>query len=203
MLKGRPSLMLACLAAGFGTEAAGQLTFPEPEVYPRAEDQARARLRLEPCAEADVGRGCYRYGNRLVREAPCTYHLDAGTIASIPTDQCYKMEAPRRFRGVWVNEFEGQAFIPEGTTAPEWPRGDPTMPNRREQFEQARAARIWIDVSPTDLDHEFRGRRAFIEFDGRKTMYPGDYGHLGMSGQYIVVDHVISLRECPETGECR
>jgi len=201
----RLRVMLVCTAAGLGTAAAGQFTFPEPEVYARPEDQARARLRLEPCAETDVGRGCYRWDSCLIREAPCTYHVDANTIASVPTDQCYKMEASRRYRGVWLDEFEGQAFIPEGTTAPEWPRGDATRSGWRERFESARASRIWLDVSRVGLEHHFRegGRKVLIEFDGRKTMYPGSYGHLGMSGHEIIVDHMISLKECPETGDCR
>jgi hypothetical protein len=33
-------------------------------------------------------------------------------------------------------------------------------------------------------------------------MYPGHYGHMGMAGQEIIVDRVISLRECPEAGIC-
>lgn len=196
---------LACATAVFATAAVGQFASPNPEVFARAEDQVRARLRGTPCTEADVGSACYRFDGRLIREAPCTYHIDPDMIGSLPTDQCYKMQAPRRYRGVWVDEFEGEAFIPEGTRAPEWPRGYPKSPEWRKQFEQARAATIWLDVERAGLGHNWRqgGRKAFIEFVGRQTMYPGQYGHMGMSGQEIIVDRVISLRECPATGVCR
>jgi hypothetical protein len=114
------------------------------------------------------------------------------------------MEASHHYRGVWVDEFEGQAFIPEGTTALEWPRGDVTTSEWREQFDRARAATIWLDVSRVNLGHRFRqgGRKLLIEFVGRKTMYLGYYGHMGMSGHEIIVDRVISLKECPGTGFC-
>ncbi|MBA3880745.1 MAG: hypothetical protein C0500_13635 [Sphingobium sp.] len=114
------------------------------------------------------------------------------------------MDAPRRYRGIWIDEFEGQHFIPEGVRVPEWPRGDPTTREWRRQADQAIAATIWLDVERTKLGHhrQLGGRRVFIEFIGRKTMYPGNYGHMGMSGQEIIVDHVISQRECPRTGAC-
>jgi hypothetical protein len=205
MLGHRLMFVLTCATAGFGTAAVGQfLASPNPEIFARAEDQARARLLRKPCAEADVGRGCYSFGGRLIREAPCAYHIESGVMGSLPTDQCYKMEVSRRYRGVWVDEFEGQAFISEGTKAPEWPRGDPKSPEWRKQVDQTVAATIWLDVERANVGHNWQkgGRKMFIEFVGRKTMYPGHYGHMGMAGQEIIVDRVISLRECPEAGIC-
>jgi hypothetical protein len=204
MLKNRLMIVLAFATIGVSTAAAGQFSDPDPDVFSHAEDQSRARLLNEPCTEVDEGRGCYRYDSRLIREMPCAYHIEAGVIGSKPTDQCYKMEAPRRYRGIWVDEFEGQAFIPEGTEAPEWPQGDPKSPEWRKEADRAIAATIWLDVERVNLGHERQrgGRKMFIEFIGRKTMYSGNYGHMGMSGQEIIVDRVISLRECPETGAC-
>jgi len=204
MLKTQHILALACATAGVSTAAIGQFAFPNPEVFARAEDQKRARLLGKPCTEADVGRACYRFDGRLIREAPCIYHIEAGVIGSLPTDQCYKMAPPRRYRGVWIDEFEGQAFIPEGTKAPEWPRGDPKSPEWRQEADRAIAATIWLDVERAKVGHNWQqgGRKVFIEFVGRKTMYPGHYGHMGMSGQEIIVDRVISLRECPKEGIC-
>lgn len=184
--------------------AVGQLTLPRPEVFSRAEDQQRTRLLKQPCAEADVGRGCYRYDDRLIREAPCTFHIDTRTIGSLPTDQCYKMEPARRYRGIWIDAFEGQQFIPEEAKAPEWPRGDPKSATWRKDVERAISATIWLDVERVKLGHKWQqgGRKAFIEFDGRKIMFTGNYGHMGMSGQEIIVDRVISLRDCPTSGPC-
>lgn len=194
-------LMAASAVAAFGIAKAGPQDFgpqdlEKPEVYARAEDQERARLLLKPCTEADVGHGCYRFDNRALREMPCAYHIAAGVIGSLPTDQCFKMEKPRRYKGIWIDEFEGQAFIPEGTAAPEWPVTDPSSPGWREQLERARAATIWLNVARVKLRHsaDEGGRKMFIDFIGRKTMYPGWYGHMGMSGSEIIVDRVISLK---------
>jgi hypothetical protein len=198
-------LALASVTAGFATAATGQFTPPEPEVFARAEDQQRARLLAKPCTKADVGRGCYYAREFLVREAPCTFHIDATTNGSLPVDQCYKMDVPRRYRGVWIDAFEGQQFIPDGAKEPQWPNGNLTSPDTRKKFEQARSETIWLSVGQVQLGHDFNngnGRRMLIDFIGRRTRFAGRYGHMGMSGREIVVDRVISLRECPKAGAC-
>lgn len=204
MLRIRLTAVFALVTIGISFPAIGQFASPNPEVFADAEDQQRARQLDQRCIEADEGRGCYRYDGRLIREAPCAYPIEFGVIAFKPTDQCYKMEAPRSYRGVWVDEFEGQAFIPEGAKTPEWPRGNPKSPEWKKEADRAIAATIWLDVERVNLSGEGRrdGRKFLIEFVGRKTMYSGHYGHMGMAGQEIIVDRVISLRECPETGAC-
>lgn len=176
--------------------SAGQFGYPDPDVFARAEDRERARLLGTPCAAADLGRGCYRSGDRLIRQAPCTYRVSATIFASLPTDRCFRMEPARRHRGVWVDEFEGQLFIPEGAKPAQWPRTDPQTPGWREQFERARAATIWLDVGRSGLADDRRGerRRMFVDFIGRKTRHVGHYGHMGMSGHQIIVDRVIAAR---------
>jgi hypothetical protein len=199
-----PRLALGCLLVGASSPAFGQFTLPKPEVFVRAEDQQRARLITKTCTEADVGSACFRHDGRLIREAPCTYHVETGVIGSLPTDQCYKMEPARRYRGIWIDAFEGQQFIPEGAKVPEWPRGSPKLSEWRKKAERAIAATIWLDVEHAQLGHRWQegARKAFIEFIGRKTKFPGNYGHMGMSGQEIIVDRVISLTECPKEGVC-
>lgn len=204
MVRTRLGMALGCATLATGQPTLAQFTSPKPEVFARAEDQHRARLLTTACAETDVGQGCYRYNGRLIREGPCSYRTATGAIGSLPTEQCYKMEPARRYRGVWIDAFEGQQFIPEGTKAPEWPRGSPKSPEWRKEADRAIAARIWLDVDRTKLGHKWQQgvRTAFIEFIGRKTKYPGNYGHMGMSGQEIIVDRVISLQDCPATGPC-
>lgn len=199
------TLMLVFQMAGVNNSAFAQFALPNPDVFVRAEDQQRARLLGKPCVAADEGYACYRYDGRLIRESPCTYHVEPGVIGYVATDQCYKLEGPRRYRGTWIDEFEGQQFIPEGTKAPEWPRGDAKSPEWKRRFDQAVAARIWLNGDRVNLGHDWRqgGRRVFIEFIGRKTMYSGNYGHGGMSGHEIIVDRVIFQRECPKNGACR
>jgi hypothetical protein len=188
-------LILAGLSSG--SAVAGWLDPPRPEAFLRAEDRARARLLDTPCTKADIGRGCYLYRGQALREQPCASRDAAQTIITRPTDQCYRMEPARRHRGVWVDAFEGQAFVPEGTTPPQWPDCGARSPHCREQHERAQAARIWIDVSRARLSPGYRrgGHRWMIEFVGRKTLYPGSYGHMGMSGHEIIVDRLISLEE--------
>lgn len=197
--------VLVCAVLGFSTTAVAQFAVPKPEVFARPEDQQRARMIGRACTEADVGRGCIRFDGRLIREAPCIDRSEPGVVASKPFAQCYKLERSRRFRGIWVDQFEGQAFIPEGTKAPVWPTGDPRSPKWRKQIDRAIAASIWLDVESANVGHKMQqgGRRVLIEFVGRKTMYPGHYGHMGMSGHLIIVDRVISFRECPKVGGCR
>lgn len=203
----RTRLILASISAVIGMTwpALGQFARPKPEVFARVEDQQRARLLTTRCVDADEGRGCYRYENRLIREYPCTKFIEPNTLDSLPTDQCYKMDMPHTYRGVWINEFEGQQFIPEGTVAADWPRADRKSPGWSKRFEQFRLGNIWLDTSRVTFEENRPryGGNWFIEFSGRKTLYPGAYGHMGMSGQEIVVDRLIALRKCPETGVCR
>lgn len=72
MVRCRSLAALTIAATGFASAAVAQFDPPDPKVYARTEDRARARLRGVPCAEADVERGCYRAGERLVRESSCS-----------------------------------------------------------------------------------------------------------------------------------
>lgn len=190
-----PILLAVCAMIGFGAASADPQDLPNPESYIRPEDQERARLMTAPCTEADVGHGCDRDGGLITRRIPCTFPED-GAWASLPTDQCNKMEEPRRYRGIWTNEFEGSAFVLEGTTPPKWPRPYRNTPEWRAQADRAIAASIWLDVGPAEFGGRYpRGaRKLLIEFVGRKTMYTGHYGHFGMFGNEIIVDRVISLK---------
>ena len=52
---------------------------------------------------------------------------------------------------------------------------------------------IWLDFNknqPLFDDGDFE-----IDFIGRRTMYQGYYGHMGGSGQSIIVDRIIAMRE--------
>ncbi|SEJ85989.1 hypothetical protein SAMN05428950_1044 [Sphingomonas sp. OV641] len=201
----RSVFMLAVISTAIGGSAAAQLfALPNPEQFALTEDQIRARLLGTPCTEADEGRGCFRYDGRLERELPCAFHNDDGEVEFLPTDQCYKMEPAQLYRGVWIDEFEDQQFVPEGTQTPEWPRTAVRSKGWREQFERARLKSIWINTSRVNFGAKWQRRRGrrIIEFVGRKTKFAGDHGHLGMSGHEIIVDRVISLKECPETGVC-
>lgn len=135
------SWVLAYAVVGSPAAAYGPFSPPDPKVYARVEDQERARQLELRCTEADVGAGCYRSGLRLVRRGPCIHSITGDVIRKLPVHECYKMEEPRRYKGVWTDEFEGQSFVEEGVGLPSRPQGDPKSAMWREQYERLRVAR--------------------------------------------------------------
>ncbi|HEY0115711.1 MAG TPA: hypothetical protein VGB54_08320 [Allosphingosinicella sp.] len=105
---------------------------------------------------------------------------------SLPTDQCFRMTEPQRMKGVWIDQFEGSRFLPGGT-----------------ELTQARfdEPQIWLDPETKrvpglfnpDPDAEIRVLE--VDFVGRKTLFPGQYGHMGVSQHEVIVDRLISARE--------
>ncbi len=113
----------------------------------------------------------------------CLRKLRDGGPAAVPdrVDQCFKMMPRQHWRGLWRDDFEGSRFCP----APA--RNCPSATSRRA---------IWLDFgygkrpngeAPT-------GQLYAIAFVGRRTLYPGFYGHMGMSRHEIIVDRLISIR---------
>jgi hypothetical protein len=47
---------------------------------------------------------------------PCTHHVRdrPGDISvSTPDNECFKFDPPKRWKGLWLSEFEGSRFCPE------------------------------------------------------------------------------------------
>lgn len=165
--------MLTVISALFLTLAqqAAFPALPPPEAYIHRADQERARhldANNFPCA---------------------TYTRDGEytTVTSLPTDQCYKMRAPQRMRGVWIDEFEGSQFFPNRSVAPPRLAAHPW---------------IWLSVERGKLPRRYRalapeGRAMLIEFIGRRTLYRVPSGHMGLYDYEIIVDRVISARDVP------
>lgn len=118
----------------------------------------------------------------------CTYweHDELGSVSvGLPVDECYRMTEPRRYHGVWLDQFEGSRFLPGGTEV---------TPARLDE------PRIWLNVERNQApgllrdraDHEFYAWE--VEFVGRRTLFPGNHGHMGGSEHEIVVDRMISAR---------
>jgi hypothetical protein len=144
-----------------------------PEAYIRPEDQEKAQ-RLRDGYSASF---------------PCSYdkvEFGAPAIATVPTDQCFKMTKPQRMRGLWRNDFEGQAFCAAPARecpASKWKPNEPGV--------------AWIDFSsplPGSADTPPGGLYA-IDFVGRETAYPGPYGEYGLYNQEVVVDRLLSITE--------
>lgn len=119
-----------------------------------------------------------RARRRVPGERPCAVRGISGGAeyaGSLPIDRCVRMLPRQRFRGVWYNRFEVSVFWP-GRETP----GD-------------EEPRIWLDVDRAQL-RDLPGEQAYlIAIEGRRTMYPGNYGHYGYP-HAIVVDRVISAR---------
>ena len=202
---GKLALVVAiCAILTFSPTSAAPGDLPLAHTFARPEDQKRARLLRAPCEKADIGHGCYAFNGQVWRAMPCSYLIGSNSFGSLPTDQCYKMDPPRRFKGIWVDEFEGQQFIPSDVSVPDGAAGGAKSRGRSNVADRARPARIWIDASRVSTGQPRRGAgRYFIDFVGRKTTYPGAHGHFGMSDHEIIVDRLIKLRPCSASGSCR
>lgn len=110
------------------------------------------------------------------RPYPCTRQkAGSNVVVHLPTEQCVKMLPAERWRGLWRDDFEGSRFCPApATTCDGRTAGD----------------RIWLNGG---MDDAAGGGVYAVEFIGRRTMYEGAYGHMGMSDHEIVVDRFISI----------
>lgn len=142
--------------------------------------------RLPPEAYLDaVDRQIARTGEGVPgRPFPCSRETTEGGykfIETIPTDQCVRMLPPQRLRGLWRNEFEGSRFCP--------------APAQECSFDTP-GDRIWLNFAadlPEVRIHPVGGLYE-IEFTGRRTVYKGPYGHLGVSDHEVIVDGVVAMR---------
>lgn len=90
------------------------------------------------------------------------------------------MTPPRRWIGLWRDDFEEQRFCP--------------APSQECSY-ATRGDHIWISFKPgTRLRQGSATSRTFlISFVGRRTLLPGHHGHMGMSAHEIVVDKLLSI----------
>jgi hypothetical protein len=118
------------------------------------------------------------------------YRREGGVSVFVGMTSCYRFGPPRRMRGVWRDVFEGSEFFPGRSSAPG----------------EAESSGIWLSVEENSavraaLGHK-RGqpwpRLFLLDFVGRRTLYPGGYGHMNMSRDYVVVDRLVSVRPLPQ-----
>jgi hypothetical protein len=138
--------------------------------------------RLPPSAYVDpvdqqIARTGHGVGNRPFPCARERMEHGIALVVSAPTERCVKMLPARRWRGLWINEFENSRFCP--------------APARSCTFRD-RSERVWLN--PDTLPSK-RGKLYTLEFIGRRTIYKGPYGHMGASDHVITVDRLISARK--------
>lgn len=114
--------------------------------------------------------------------ARCIETIKFGGLEAMPTgvDRCFDMQPPRRWTGLWNDEFEGSRFCPAPAKACSFSSpGD----------------RVWLtyseDAGPPSAQSS--GDLYAIEFVGRRTLRRGRYGHMGGSQHEVLVDRVISI----------
>jgi hypothetical protein len=101
----------------------------------------------------------------------------------IGNEACYRFMPARRMQGIWISEFEGSIFLPGATSS---------------KVEPDALSRIWLEPhtpppAPFKRDGESHVYR--IEFVGRESLYPGSYGHMGMSRDLVLVERFLKLSE--------
>lgn len=125
---------------------------------------------------------CSQIGQHVDSEGSFSYTEFVGSR------NCYNFQASREFKGIYIDEFEGQRFI-EGAVSSE--RYSPID-------------NVWLEFDEkSDLGSvgamkgQMRGTRIWqIEFEGQKAVQTlgGSFGHLGGSDGLILVNRLKSAR---------
>lgn len=120
-------------------------------------------------------------GNTASPDGACR---GAGDVAN-----CIDFLPAERMRGVWISGFERSWFVPGLASVPDPRRTD--------------LSGIWLTFSTGALPdpalrREMDAQRGVavvaIEFDGRRSRHPGQYGHMGGADQIVIVDRIVSAR---------
>jgi hypothetical protein len=94
---------------------------------------------------------------------------------SVPVDECVKMDAPKRWRGLWRDASDSSQFC--AAPAASCPL---TIPATQLAFDRA-------------TNRKATGAVYAVDLIGRRTSYEGSYGWLGQYDHVIMVDRMISM----------
>lgn len=117
----------------------------------------------------------------------------------VPAEECFRFEKPRRWSGViWQNDYFENRFV-SGATGPRHPAGvretgvltSVQKPDCRGAF----CRPIHHSNGPNDPEPELKAFK--VTFVGRRTAYPGRYGHAGHFEHLIIADRMIAEQELP------
>jgi len=141
--------------------------------------------------------GCHKrepkVADRIIRQLHASYpamtdecleKLKWGGPEAMPerSDECFKFDRQRRWKGVWTNDFEGSTFCPAGSKCPIQFSAVPQL--------------IWLEFAPNLSPKESKlGATYELEFIGRRSIGKGQFGHMGVSENDIIVDRIISMKE--------
>jgi hypothetical protein len=110
--------------------------------------------------------------------------------ARIPDEQCYKLRPAQRYKGIWLNEFEGSLFFENASTPAE-------VKSRYRALRGLHGrGKEWLTFSEK-LEPSFRRRHSnrnssmfLIDVIGRRAAHTGRYGHMGASESLMIVDRI-------------
>ena len=114
---------------------------------------------------------------------PCTYVaiMDGQRVIAGPgAEHCYLFDPPERLRGVWLPGTESSQFLVDATSAPKrwtpWDEGQDTI------WLQVDWSRIESQLPPRVTgDTEGASYAYLIDFIGRRSSYPAEHGHGGLT----------------------
>ena len=118
---------------------------------------------------------------------PCSARWVEGQFGywdRLPIDQCIKFGAPRRMKGLWRDDFEGSRFC--------------QAPAKECSYQQGVQSQVWFEPQkslPLEFQRDHFGGLYQVDFIGRRTSYPGSYGHMGVYDEEVLVDQMISIKE--------
>lgn len=103
-----------------------------------------------------------------------------GLVDLPPVDQCFEMTPRQRWTGLWGTDFELSRFCADPAKACGYGEG---------------GDRIWLSMADPALKSARIPEAPLykIDFEGRRTVKPGVFGHLGRFQYEIFVDKVNSI----------
>ncbi|MEG3180273.1 hypothetical protein [Sphingomonas sp. LT1P40] len=107
---------------------------------------------------------------------------------------CYDFESPRRFVGVYFQEFEGDSLIEGKDSGPPYREAEETIWPEFDDLTQ-----YAVGTRPLLEKPDGRTRAFEVEFVGRKTLKKGRHGHMGTSDHSFVVDRVVRAHQIYES----
>lgn len=110
----------------------------------------------------------------------CIAKIRADGISAMPkrTEDCFEMTPRQRWTGLWRATFEGSEFCADEPGKPALKCDDGV-------------AQTWFEPG---IDYTPDGSLYRVEFDGRRTVHRGPFGHMGMSEHEMIADRMISMK---------
>jgi hypothetical protein len=108
------------------------------------------------------------------------------------TETCFRMTEAQKWTGLWRGEFEESRFCADG----------PVRPAEMCDDYYYGGGSAWLNgnlgLPEAPIGDLVQSGLYRVEFIGRRTLYPGNFGHLGGYDYEIFVDQPISIRKVPD-----